>query len=174
MGLTILFAAWTTTVLVERAPDGHGAAVRFEGVVDAPLRDVEATLLATDRYPSWFPSLLEVRSSDPGAPIETTIWMPWPLKNAHETIRLEHWRTRRGVVVAWRHVRGDFVRDDGSWTLIARGPSRTEVHYQAIIQLRHWAPAWLIRRIERRGAPRLMRALERQSTRPPIETASSG
>jgi hypothetical protein len=166
MGLTILFAAWTSSVIVERAPDGHGAAVQLEGVVDAPLRDVEATLLAADQYPRWFPSLLEVRASDPNAPIETTIWMPWPLRNAHETIRLERRRIRHGVVVSWRHVRGDFVRDDGSWTLIARGPSRTAVRYAAIIQLRQWTPTWLIRRIERRGAPRLMRALEQQSLRP--------
>lgn len=151
-------------VAVERASDGGGVSIQITGTVDAPIRDVEAVLLDVRGYVDWFPNVQTVHPQDGGA-FEATFRMPWPLRNIRETLRLERWSAGKRVAIHWSQVRGDFARDEGAWLLRGRGPSRTEVRYVALLQFRRWIPHWLIRRAERRGAPRLLGALEERARR---------
>jgi len=66
-------------------------------------------------------------------------------------------------VVRWRHLEGDFARNEGAWRLRALDGRRTLVRYDAVVQFRRWVPSWLIARAQRRGAQQLLRSLEERA-----------
>jgi ribosome-associated toxin RatA of RatAB toxin-antitoxin module len=160
-------------VQVER--ESHGAIiVRVETEVNAPLRAIEAVILDARDYASWFPSTQSVRILDSNCHtivFEGHFKLPWPVRDAHETVRLERRAFPGGVAISWRQQRGDFRRNDGLWTLISRKPGMTVVTYEATWQPRRWVPRWMLRIAAQRQAPRMMRALEGQAqAREPSES----
>jgi ribosome-associated toxin RatA of RatAB toxin-antitoxin module len=161
----LLALALVSGITVGRAPDGRGARVEVSAIVDAPLAAVEAVLLDLEHYPSWFPGMNAARLASPRV-LDALFQLPWPLKTIRERIVFE--RRRVGGVggqieVSWRQDTGDFARDEGRWVLTALSNKRTAIRYEALLGFRRWVPNWLLRKAERRTAPKMMNALEQRA-----------
>jgi ribosome-associated toxin RatA of RatAB toxin-antitoxin module len=142
--------------------DGRGCHIEMSAVIEAPLEDVHAVVAELARYSEWFPTM---RSSARVGERQYEIGfrLPWPLKNVRERIEVADETRAGGATVRWRQLDGDFVRNEGSWTMRSIGPARTEVRYDNVVQFRRWVPAWMIARAERRLAPQMVGAIERRA-----------
>jgi hypothetical protein len=149
----------TTVVQVLRAADGRGTTVDVRATVAAPLPLVERAIADAASYPSWVPAVAAAWR-DHGA-VVTEYRLPWPLGRVREVTQLERRRLPGGVVeFAWRQLRGDLRRNEGSWTLTPLAGGRTEVRYRVTFKLHRWVPPFAVAMAHRRAGPRLMRNLE--------------
>lgn len=145
------------------ASDGHGCHISTTAIIEAPLEDVHAVVAELARYREWFPA---VRSSARVAEgeYEVALGLPWPIRNVRERLRVDEESGGDVSRVRWRQLEGDFVRNEGSWSLRRLGPARTELRYDNDVQLRRWVPAWLVRRAQRRLAPQMIGSIERRAS----------
>jgi ribosome-associated toxin RatA of RatAB toxin-antitoxin module len=160
--LVAVLGAPANLVAVSRATDGHGTEIHIEGTVEAPAWAVETVLRDIGRYPEWFPSMRAAQPISSGV-YDAVFSLPWPLHTVYERIQFRRVVVPRAVIIQWRQVSGDFVRDEGRWTLTALDANRTAVRYDAVVQFRHWVPTWLIRHAERRAAPRILVSIQERA-----------
>lgn len=153
------FAPADGLVSVTRPAEGRGCHIQVAAIIEAPIEDVHAVVAELGRYNEWFPS---VRSSARRTDSEYELWfrLPWPLRNVRERVVVADEANAEAAVVRWRHLDGDFARNEGSWRLRSLGANRTAVRYDNVVQFRRWVPAWLLARAERRVAPQMIRAIE--------------
>jgi ribosome-associated toxin RatA of RatAB toxin-antitoxin module len=151
-----------TSVSVQKAADSRGVHVDIRGVVESPIGAVEQVIGDTNRYADWMPNVTRARAIPPDG-FETTVHLPWPLHDVTERVKMQRTASRSTVDLAWRQIRGDLLRDDGRWTLIPRGPRKTEVRYQANFQLKSWIPMFLIKMAQRNQGPKLIANLRDQA-----------
>ena len=152
----------SSVVSVGRPADGRGCHIDVRAEIDAPLEDVYAVVAEFARYGEWFPSLHSAQQMSAGE-YEVQLHLPWPLKRVRERIVVAEERSAQVIVIRWRQIDGDFVRNDGTWTLHAAGPGRTVVRYENDVQFRRWVPAWLIARAERRVAPHMIESIRQRA-----------
>jgi len=146
-------------VTVGKAADGHGAEIRLEAIMAAPIDDVYAVVADIAKYPQWFPTLSRVQTR-PGGEVDAVFRFPWPLRTMRQRFLFSHDRTRDHGAVRWHQLDGDFARNEGGWRLRATADGRTRVAYDAVVQFRRWVPGWLIARAQRRAGTQLMHAVE--------------
>jgi ribosome-associated toxin RatA of RatAB toxin-antitoxin module len=146
-------------VSVGRTVDGHGAEMRMETVIAAPIDDVYAVVADVAKYPQWFPTLSRVQTH-PSGEVDAVFRFPWPLKTMRQRFLISRVRGHDHGAVTWQQLDGDFARNEGAWRLRATADGRTRLAYDAVVQFRRWVPGWLIARAQRRAAAQLMHAVE--------------
>lgn len=158
-------------VRVERAPDGRGVQVDIDMLVDAPLATIERMVRDVERWPDWIPNMKQVAIDESDAddpkripPFATLVDLPWPLHDVSATLLLSRAPTDDGGVrIAWAQTRGDLRRNEGSWTLYARGDQAARVVYRANFQLGFWLPPFLVRRAGEQSAPKFIENMRRRA-----------
>jgi uncharacterized membrane protein len=142
--------------VMEVRRDGKAIAVQMTTTVDAPLAQVERVLMEVQYWPHWIPHLRSTRTleaDDGHIVLATEIDLPWPVSDVNETVRIDRRRIKGGIELAWRHVKGDLVRNEGRWILLRMPNDRTFVRYQAVIQLDTWVPTFMLKNAEQKEAP---------------------
>lgn len=151
-----------TLVAVVSSAEGHATRLQMEGTIEAPLSAVESVVTDVKRYPDWFPGM---RTAAPASAqvYDTVFHLPWPLKTLRNRIAIVQTTAGNAVVVRWRQVDGDFVRNEGQWTLVPIDATHTAIRYEMVVQFQKWVPGWMVRRAERRSAPRMLDAVEHRA-----------
>jgi uncharacterized protein YndB with AHSA1/START domain len=132
--------------------------------VDAPIEAVWEALVASERWPEWWPCLDEVKQLDPGdangiGAVHTYSWRgPLPYRLSFEMVvtRIERPHILGGTA------RGD-LEGTGQWTLMPGGDGTTRVRYDWNVRTtRPWMNliAPLARRLFAWNHDRVMRAGE--------------
>jgi ribosome-associated toxin RatA of RatAB toxin-antitoxin module len=144
-------------------PDaGGGQRIRAAVRIEAPPKRVFAVMTDCARALRYVPGLelCQVLSAAPDRQweqIEHRAKPFWFLPASTYVFRAEYEPDRS---VRFRHVRGDFSRNEGAWELLPLdSASATLVTYEVAAELRAPVPDWVVTRALRRELPRLLRAL---------------
>jgi hypothetical protein len=133
--------------------------VRGTGAVDAPLLEILAVIDDVVAYPSWMPKVRVSEVLARPAPREIVGYSrfaaPWPVADRDVVLKAvaEFNRADRSVkvtlkTVAWKGKEPPggvvrMLRYDGSFTLRALGPERTEIDFQMLGDPAGRVPAWM-------------------------------
>lgn len=154
-------------VLIRSEDTGGAPQVEARGLIAAPPERVWALIDDVSGYSRFMPRVKRSRElSRVGDVIEaeSTIEMPFPLKNlsavtrgVHTVVPGERW------VRAWQLLRGDYVRNEGSWTLVPF-PGRdgaTLVTYRLAVQLKVPLPGKIQQAAQQKTLPQVIEALRK-------------
>jgi uncharacterized membrane protein len=153
-----------TVIDVRRA--GDALEIELEATLDAPIGQVERVLMEVQYWPDWIPHLRRAKTLEADrrhVVLTTEIDLPWPVSDVNETVRIERRRTRNGVELSWRHVRGDLVKNEGRWTLVRVGRDQTFVRYEALVQLDTWVPTFMLKNAQEKEAPWVIDGLRKRA-----------
>jgi ribosome-associated toxin RatA of RatAB toxin-antitoxin module len=137
-------------------------------VVDSPPAKVWAVVSDCARYKKTMPRIAESRLvSQNGNKVvcEVTVAMPFPLSNltslneATHTVGPPTWERK------WHLIKGDYARNDGSWTLTpynAEG-TRTKVVYRVLADPNTSVPNAIIRKAQQSALPDMIQHVRRHS-----------
>ena len=146
--------------------EGSAVQIELETTVDAPLGQVERVLMEVQYWPDWIPHLRKAKALEMDRRhivLATEIDLPWPVSDINETVMIQRRRTKTGVELSWRHVRGDLVKNEGRWTLVRQGRNVTFVRYEALIQLDTWVPMFMLKNAQEKEAPWVIDGLRKRA-----------
>jgi uncharacterized membrane protein len=153
-----------TVVDVHR--EGNAVQIELETTVNAPVSQVERVLMEVQYWPDWIPHLRKAKTLEVDRRhivLATEIDLPWPVSDINETVVLERRRLKNGIELAWRHLRGDLVKNEGRWTLLRQGRSQTFVRYEALVQLDTWVPMFMLKNAQEKEAPWVIDGLRKRA-----------
>jgi len=145
------------------------------GVIDAPPEKVWALVEDCANYSKTMVRIEESKQieRDGGTVIcEVTADLPWPVPNLSSRTRAVHtvepgvrWQRK------WTMIKGDYTRNDGSWTLTPyKGdPNRTLAQYQLHVEPKIHVPDSIIASGQRKSLPDLFVKLRSQTVAKPAK-----
>ncbi len=146
----------------------------MKAVIERPPLEVLRVIEDCDRYRDTMPRIRRARrdSKGPGWDICTvTVAMPFPYKDATATSRATTTVRDGGRTIRreWKLLGGDYVRNEGSWTLTTfqGDPRRTLAVYRAYARPKAWVPAWIRRTAETRVLPETIEKFRKVLGAPP-------
>ncbi|MBM4378265.1 MAG: hypothetical protein FJ086_03040 [Deltaproteobacteria bacterium] len=154
-----------------------------EGELDVPAQDIQAALMDNERYPSFMPYCKESRfvgqtEPDGGRTVYTRLELPFVAPrdyvvkvNVLQVLSPDGrgaFRNQWAAVPDYLPERSGTVRlrtNDGSWTVLARGPVRSYVVYRFAVDPGGMLPAFAANMANRTGVRDTLRAVQKEALR---------
>ncbi len=154
-----------------------------EGELDVPAQDIQAALMDNERYPSFMPYCKESRfvgqtEPDGGRNVYTRLELPFVAPRDYvvkmNVLQLLSPDGRGAFRNQWTAVpdylpeRSGTVRlrtNDGSWTVLARGPAKSYVVYRFTVDPGGMVPGFAANMANRTGVRDTLRAVQKEALR---------
>ncbi len=153
-------------VVVERpATDSRGVAIEACGRLPFPPSDVWPVVMRCEHFAAFLPSVDEsrlLRRTGESSECETRVDLPFPLDDLHSiTFNRETVLDSGGYFRQWHLVRGNYARNNGSWTVLPwpNDPASTLLVYNVDIDPDNFVPDFILRRLQSGTAPQVFTAV---------------
>ncbi len=158
-----------TIVRIEAAKEGGPALARVTGLIDAPPEKVWPHIDRCGDYKRFLPRVSdseELSRAGDQVRCRVVIDTPWPLADLTSVTRATHFVTPTLYKRSWALESGDYLVNEGSWTLTPHDGGRTLAVYEIRSQLRQDVPAVVRDLAQRRAMPEMMAAVRRRAAKP--------
>ena len=158
-----------TIVQIDETKEGGPALARVTGIINAPPEKVWTLIDRCSEYRRFLPRVSgseELSRAGDQVRCRVVIDTPWPLSDLTSVTRATHVVSPTLYKRSWTLESGDYLVNEGSWTLTPYEGGRTLAVYEIRSQLRQDIPAFVRDLVQRRAMPEMMEALRRQSAKP--------